>query len=80
LRNEHKLTFKELQKVIQSHLGPEQSQLLQRLRDKPFGILSEKEHKEKEPNSFSSSILLISIQLKNLYLFFYHHLVITFLK
>jgi hypothetical protein len=47
LRNEHKLTFKELQKVIQSHLGPEQSQLLQRLRDKPFWIWDPIRDKEK---------------------------------
>jgi hypothetical protein len=30
-------------------LGPEQSQLLQRLRHKPFGILSEKSIKKKNP-------------------------------
>ena len=42
------MTFKDLQKVIQSQSGPEQSQLLTRLRDKPFWIWSKKEHKEKD--------------------------------
>ena len=30
------MTFRDLQKVIQSQSGPEQTQLLQRLRGKPF--------------------------------------------
>jgi hypothetical protein len=32
------MTFKDLQKLVQSLTGPEQPQLLQRLRDKPFWI------------------------------------------
>jgi hypothetical protein len=44
----HIVTFKDLQKLVQSQSGPEQSQLLQRLRDKPFWINSEKEHKERD--------------------------------
>jgi hypothetical protein len=42
------VTFRDLQKVIESHTGPEQSQLLQRLRNKPFWIWSETEHKVKD--------------------------------
>jgi hypothetical protein len=42
------VTFKDLQKVIQSQSGPEQSQLLQRLRDKPFWIWDPKQHKQED--------------------------------
>src|SRR5215207_1267445 len=44
------MTFKDLQKLVQSQSGPE-AQLLQRLRDKPFWINSEKEHKERDRTS-----------------------------
>jgi hypothetical protein len=40
------VTFKELQKLVQSQSGPEQSHLLQRLRDKPFWIWDTKQHKQ----------------------------------
>jgi hypothetical protein len=41
------LTFKDLHKLIQSSQSePEQSQLLQRLRDKPFGIWDSTSHKQ----------------------------------
>ena len=41
------MTFKNLQKVIQSQQsGPEQSQLLQRLRGKPFWIWNPTQHKQ----------------------------------
>jgi hypothetical protein len=39
------VTFKDLQKLVQSQSGLEQSQLLQRLRDKPFRIWDQKQHK-----------------------------------
>ena len=42
------MTFKDLQKAIQSLSGPEQSQLLQKLRDKPFWISDPSKHKEKD--------------------------------
>ena len=42
------MTFKDLQKLVQSQSGPEQSQLLQRLRDKPFWIWDQKEHKAED--------------------------------
>jgi hypothetical protein len=42
------VTFKDLQKVIQSQSGPEQSQLLQRLKDKPFWIWDTKQHKQQD--------------------------------
>jgi hypothetical protein len=42
------VTFKELQKLVQSQSGPEQSQLLQRLRDKPFWYWDPKQHKQED--------------------------------
>jgi hypothetical protein len=42
------VTFKELQKLVQSQSGPEQSQLLQRLRDKPFWVWDPKQHKQED--------------------------------
>jgi hypothetical protein len=42
------VTFKDLQKAIQSLSCPEQSQLLQKLRDKPFWISDPSKHKEKD--------------------------------
>ena len=42
------MTFKDLQKLVQSQSGPEQYQLLQRLRDKPFWIWDQKEHKQED--------------------------------
>ncbi len=38
--------FKDLQRLVQSQSGPEQSQLLQRLRDKPFWIWNKEQHKQ----------------------------------
>jgi hypothetical protein len=42
------VTFKDLQKLVQSQSGPEQSQLLQRLRDKPFWIWDQSRHKKED--------------------------------
>jgi hypothetical protein len=42
------VTFKDLQKLVQSQSGPEQSQILQRLRDKPFWIWDQKQHKQED--------------------------------
>jgi hypothetical protein len=42
------VTFKDLQRLVQSQSGPEQSQLLQRLRDKPFWIWDQKQHKQED--------------------------------
>ena len=43
------MTFKDLQKAIQAQQpGPEQSYLLQRLRDKPFWISDPSKHKPKD--------------------------------
>jgi hypothetical protein len=42
------VTFKELQKLVQSQTGPEKSQLLQRLRDKPFWIWDQTIHKQED--------------------------------
>ena len=39
------MTFRDLQKLVQSQFGPEQYQLLQRLRHKPFWIWDQKQHK-----------------------------------
>jgi hypothetical protein len=38
------VTFKDLQKLVQSQSGPEQNQLLQSLRDKPFWIWDQQQH------------------------------------
>ena len=40
------MTFKDLQKLVQSQSGPEQSQLLQRLIHKPFWIWDPQQHKQ----------------------------------
>ena len=40
------MTFKDLQKLVESQSSPEQSQLLHRLRDKPFWIWQPKQHKQ----------------------------------
>jgi hypothetical protein len=42
------VTFKDLQKLVQSQSGPEQSQLLLRLEDKPFWIWDPKQHKQED--------------------------------
>jgi hypothetical protein len=42
------VTFKDLQRLVQSQSGPEQSQLLQRLRHKPFWIWELKQHKSED--------------------------------
>jgi hypothetical protein len=42
------VTFKDLQKLVQSQSGPEQSQLLQRLRGKPFWIWDSRQHKQED--------------------------------
>jgi hypothetical protein len=42
------MTFKDLQKVIQSQAGPEQSQVLLRLKVKPFWYFDQNRHKEKD--------------------------------
>jgi hypothetical protein len=41
------VTFKDLQKLIQSQSGPEQFLLLKRLRDKEFWIWEQTKHKQK---------------------------------
>jgi hypothetical protein len=42
------VTFKDLQKVIQSQAGPEPGQVLLRPRDKPFWYFHQSRHKEKD--------------------------------
>jgi hypothetical protein len=42
------VTFKDLQKLVQSQSGPEQVQLLQILRDKPFWIWDQQQHRQKD--------------------------------
>jgi hypothetical protein len=43
------VTFKELQRLVQSlQSNPEQSRLLDRLRDKPFWVWSIEEHKQQD--------------------------------
>ena len=42
------MTFKDLQKLVQSQSSPEQSQLLQRLKDKPFWIWDQDSHRKED--------------------------------
>jgi hypothetical protein len=42
------VTFKELQKLVGSQAGPEQNQILKRLREKEFWYWDETRHKEKD--------------------------------
>jgi terminase large subunit-like protein len=42
------VTFKDLQKLLQSQSGPEQLQLLHRLRDKSFWIWDQSKHKQED--------------------------------
>jgi hypothetical protein len=42
------VTFRDLQKLVQSQSSPEHNQLLQRLRDKPFWIWNQSEHKQED--------------------------------
>jgi hypothetical protein len=42
------VTFKDLQKLVQSRSQPEQSQLLQRLKDKPFWIWDQQQHRQED--------------------------------
>jgi hypothetical protein len=42
------VTFRDLQRLVQSHSGPEQSQLLQKLNDKPFWIWDKQQHRQED--------------------------------
>lgn len=42
------MTFKDLQKQVQSQSGPEHPQLLQRLRDKLFRIWDQNQHRQED--------------------------------
>jgi hypothetical protein len=42
------LTFKDLQKLVQSQTGPENNQLLQKLKHKPFWIWDMEQHKQED--------------------------------
>ena len=53
------MTFKDLQKLVQSQSGPEQSQLLQRLRGKPFWIWDKQEHKQEDIKQKEIVVLII---------------------
>jgi hypothetical protein len=44
----HKVTFKDLQKLVQSQSDPGQSQLSQKLKDKPFWIWDQKQHRQED--------------------------------
>jgi hypothetical protein len=48
LRNSRTSDIQRSSKVVQSESGLEQSQLLQRLRDKPFWIWNQKQHKQED--------------------------------
>jgi hypothetical protein len=42
------VTFKDLQKLVHSQSGPERSHLLQKLKDKPFWIWNQKQHRQED--------------------------------
>jgi hypothetical protein len=42
------VTFKDLQKIVQSRSSPAQEELLERLRDKPFWIWDQKQHRQED--------------------------------
>jgi hypothetical protein len=42
------VTFKDLQKLVQSQSGPVQNETLERLKDKPFWIWDQKQHKQED--------------------------------
>ena len=42
------MTFRDLQKLVQSQSNPEENQLLERLRDKQFWIWDQNEHKQED--------------------------------
>jgi hypothetical protein len=42
------MTFKDLQKLVQSQNNPEQIQIFNRLRDKPFWIWDKKQHRQED--------------------------------
>jgi len=44
----HKVTFKDLQKLVQSQSSPEQNELSQRLRHKPFWIWDQLQHRQED--------------------------------
>ena len=42
------MTFKDLQKLVQSQSSPERNELLHRLRNKPFWIWDQKQHRQED--------------------------------
>src|SRR5919197_5534582 len=42
------MTFKDLQKLVQSHYNGQQNELFERLNNKPFWIWDQKQHKQKD--------------------------------
>jgi len=42
------VTFKDLQKIVQSRSSPAQKELLERLRDKSFWIWDQKQHRQED--------------------------------
>jgi hypothetical protein len=42
------VTFKDLQRLVQSQYGPQQDGLLEKLRDKPFWIWDQQQHKQED--------------------------------
>jgi hypothetical protein len=53
------VTFKDLQKLVQSQSDPQQSDLLRRLRDKPFWIWNPKLHKQEDIKTKGVAALIL---------------------
>jgi hypothetical protein len=51
------MTFKDLQRLVQSQSGQECSLLLQRLRDKPFWIWDQSNHKQRDISTKGALLL-----------------------
>jgi hypothetical protein len=55
------VTFKDLQKLVQSQASLEQNQLVTRLKDKPFWIWNIEQHKQEDIKQKGIVALIISL-------------------
>jgi hypothetical protein len=53
------VTFRDLQKLVQSQSSPGQSELLQRLRDKLFWIWNQQQHKQEDIRTKGDQVLTV---------------------
>jgi hypothetical protein len=60
------VTLKDLQKFVQSQKSPEQNEIIERLRDKPFWIWNMEEHKEEDKRTKRESVNSLSLTVNSL--------------